>query len=626
MSASQSPALEKISQSPPDKVHWAWLAVTAIVVGAALWAVYRDSLNAPFIYDDRGTILENLSIRSLWPLVGDTRRPGPLNAAKDLPTSGRPLVNYSFALNYRFGGFDPWGYHFVNLATHWLSAVLLGAIAFRIFRLEYFGAEFHRAAGMLSFSVALIWAMHPLATESVQYTTQRTELFVGFFYLATLYCSLRYWAAIDGSQHLLWAVLASTACIAGACSKEIIVTAPVLVLLFERTFITGSFKSALRKSWPLYAALALSWVVLIELNYQAPRSSSAGFGLGVSAWKWWFTEIKVVLMYLKLAVWPAPLSIHYEIPYVATVNEAWPWVTIAMIGVGVSIFLLWRRNSVGYVAAWVLLVSSPTLVVPIITEQAADRRMYVPLTAIVALATGGVYWLLIRGSQRASASTSPRLDIQCRRPTLVLLLAASVAFSVLSWHRLRVYDSEVDVWKDVLANNSNNPEAYHAFGFQLQRAGRDADAIEQFQKALKLQPDHASAHLNMGLSLKRLGRLPEAIAEYRKAIAITPESALAHDNLGNALQAAGDIKGAIEQYRAAIALKPNFADAYNNLGVALLSQQHPQEAIEQFSQALDLKPDLVDANVNLGKALLADGRPADAVASLSRASRGSPPT
>src|SRR5262249_44382073 len=153
---------------------------------------YLPAINVPFIFDDTIAIVQNDSINSLWPLIG-LAKPGPLNPPPEHPTSGRPLVNLSFAINYHFGGLNPFGYHGVNFVIHFLNAMLLWSITRRTLRLSYFGDRFARSADWLALAVAALWSLHPLQTEAVVYTTQRTELMMAFFYFATLYCSLRYW-------------------------------------------------------------------------------------------------------------------------------------------------------------------------------------------------------------------------------------------------------------------------------------------------------------------------------------------------------------------------------------------------------------------------------------------------
>ncbi len=278
--AAQSVGVDVARSGPPA---WAVVVLLTFLIGA----VYGPSIYVPFVFDDRDTILGNESILNLWPLVGrDTA--GPLNPPPDYPTAGRPMVNLSFALNYYFGGFSPAGYHVVNIVMHFFSAMLVWAILNRTLRLPYFGGRFEQSGGWLALAVALLWALHPLQTEAVIYVTQRTELMMALCYLATLYCSLRYWAddadafpigAADGreaktiqSNRIVWLVLAFLVCLIGMASKEVMVSAPLMVLLYERTFLRGSLGSALRRSWMLYVLLASTWILLLRLSVNTPHS------------------------------------------------------------------------------------------------------------------------------------------------------------------------------------------------------------------------------------------------------------------------------------------------------------------------------------------------------------------
>ena len=334
-----------LSRDPARSVQLTilWCLILATVVSA----VYGRALGGPFIFDDFKSIVENQSITRMWPVVGDADQPGPLYRLHDNPVAGRPLVNFSLALNYRFGQLNPAGYRAVNIFIHILSALLLVAIVRRTLRLPHFSGRFDRSSDSLALAAASLWALHPLQTESVVYITQRTELMVALFYLATLYCCLRFWAAAAHDGRHVWLVLASVAAVAGSASKEVMVTAPLAVLLFDRTFVAGSFANAWRSSRPLYCGLALCWIVLAYLNYDNPRGPSAGFGDGLSATVWWFTQAKVLFLYLKLAVWPAPLAVHYDFALISTLAAAWPWLLMAAALVGATIFLLWRRDSAG---------------------------------------------------------------------------------------------------------------------------------------------------------------------------------------------------------------------------------------------------------------------------------------
>ncbi len=594
--------------------------VAAVLVAGAACFVYMRALDAPFVFDDSASVKDNRSITALWPLIGDAEHPGPLNPPVEKTTSGRPLVNLSLAMNYHFGQFNPAGYHLFNLIVHVLSAWLLMGIVRRTLCLDYFAGRFDRASEGLSLVVALLWAVHPLQTETVVYVTQRTELMVGFFYLATVYASLRYWAASSIPGRRIWLAVACLACLAGAASKEVMVTAPVAVLLFERTFIRGSFGRALRASWPLYVGLFSSWGLLLYLNCSAPRSDTAGFALGVPAYAWWLTQAKVVLLYLKLTIWPWPLLIHYEMPYLTTLSAAWMWLVPVMLLAIATLILLWRRNAIGFVGAWTFLILSPTLVVPIVTEVAAERRMYLPSAALIALLVVGGYTLLQKMAHRLAFADVKRAS-RGRWPAALAVAIALVMAAVLvavSVDRLGAYRDELTLWQDTVNHQSGDYFAHNNLGNALKDAGRFEDAIQQYEQSLQLRPAYATSHYNLGIALAHLGRMQEAVEQYQQALKLKPDDADTYNNLGNALLSLGRVPEAIEQYQNAKRIKPDYFDAYNGLGAALLASGRPREAAEQYQQALRLKPDDATINNNLAAAYAEQKRPAEAIAAAER--------
>jgi tetratricopeptide (TPR) repeat protein len=412
-----------------------------------------------------------------------------------------------------------------------------------------------------------------------------------------------------------------------AC-KEVMVTAPLIVLLFERTFITGSFGQAIRKSWPLYAGLAAGWGLLLWLNCAAPRAETAGFHLEVSPIAWWLTQSKVLWMYLKLTVWPWPLAIHYEMPYLAAMPAAWPWLLSTLLLGITTLALLWRRSAIGFVGAWVLLILSPTMVVPIVTEVVAERRMYLPLAAIATLAIVGAFALAQYAAGEPVESAKKRKAVRQRPIAIVtgVALVLAIAFGLISVRRLEAYHDPASIWQDVLATNSDDATANNNLADALNEMGRSNEAIEYAQRALRLKPNYAKAQLNLGNALLDLGRANEAIEHYQQAVQIQPDFADAHVNLGMAMLATGRQQEAIAQYEQSIQLKPNNVEARYNLGNALLAAGKAQEAIESFEQALQLDPDNAEIHNNLGAALANAGRLQEAVVQFQETLRLQPDT
>lgn len=638
--------------APPSASDWRstvgmrpmWAITAAILLSGVIWTVYGRGIHAPFIFDDESSVERNPSIKRLWPLFGDLDGPGPLKPLQDSTTAGRPLVNLSLALNYHLGEFDPVGYHIFNIIVHAISTILLFAIVRRVLLTEYFAERFQKTAGPLAFAVALVWSVHPLQTEAVEYITQRTELMMGCCYLATIYASLRYFAAPTFLSRLGWLALATAVCAAGMACKEVMVTAPVVVLLLERTFVSNSFRKSLRRSWPLYLGLGATWLLLLVLNFNGPRSTSAGFHLDVPAHAWWLTQTKVLLTYLKLVFWPWPLVIHYETPYLTTLGAAWPYaIPVALLGL-VTLYLLWRGTATGFAWACVFLILSPTLAVPIISEIAAERRMYLPLAALITLFVVGGYML----ANRAVDLIDKGAEISQRsRWSLVVTLATTLGvagiFCLLSARRLGAYVDAITLWSDAVVHQPNNAMALTNLGGELVKAGRFAEAIKVYdamlgplpestdsdstpaptaapagqspeaiaraERLLKLNASEAEAHNNMGIALTFSSRSNEALRHFRKAVQINPQSAEAHMNVGHALLAAGNYQEAIASYETAIRLNPELARAHGNLGLALRMLGRQQQAVVHLKTALVLDPtylkaggDLLGAYAELGQA------------------------
>ena len=232
----------------PDGRRWDWRALAGGAILAAIAAAaYSRTFSVPMFYDDVPSILHNPTLRHL----GSAFWPGGRSTV-----SGRPVLNLSLALNYAVSGTNVWSYHALNLAIHALACMAL----FGIVRRTLAPREGERAS-IIAFCVALTWAVHPLLTESVTYLVQRAESLMGLLYLLTLYCFIR-GAAADAVRPRAWQALAVIFCLLGMGAKEVMVSAPLIVLLYDRTFLAGSFREAWRRRRGVYAGLAATWLIL----------------------------------------------------------------------------------------------------------------------------------------------------------------------------------------------------------------------------------------------------------------------------------------------------------------------------------------------------------------------------
>ena len=476
-----------------------------------------NSLHNPFFFDDDLAILKNPTIRSLVPLSVVLSPP-----ADGSPVQSRPLVNLSFALNYALGGTNPIGYHLANIGIHLLAALTLMGIVRRTLAETEPCRPLAGSALWLSCAIATIWAVHPLATEAVTYMTQRTESMVGLFYLVTLYGVIR---GARSERPARWYSLAVTASALGMASKEIMVTAPVVVLAFDAVFLSGSVRKALRRRASLYAGLSLSWLVLaydLATNGLA-RSTGAGFGGEMTVWQYAQTQCWAILHYLRLAVIPHPLVLDYGEWTAHSAAAIVPGaVVVAVLLAGTAIALV-RLPWLGFLGVWFFAILAPTSsVVPLPAQTVAEKRMYLPLAAVVT----AVIVLSYLGWRRLTRSWAARGGYLRRLTSWAppVAAAAIVCFLVpLTRSRNQAYSNPVTIWRDTVKERPLNQRAQYNLGMALVQADRIPEALECFRTAVTLRPWDAAANGNLAEALVQLGRPAEALPYMRTAVSLKPE-------------------------------------------------------------------------------------------------------
>ncbi len=612
-------------------------AALGVCAALLLVLVYVPSFKGAFVFDDLASIVHNPTIRSLAPLTG------PLAPPHDgSPVQGRPLLNLSFAVNHALGGLDPWGWHAVNLAIHALAAFVLFALVRRVLRAPPLAARFGASAGPLAFAIALLWAVHPLQTESVTYVSQRAESLMGLFYLVTVYAVLRA-AEPDGrsaARAAAWGTVAVVACLLGVATKEVAATAPLVALLFDRTLCAGSFGAALRRRGALYAGLAATWVPLAWLVFGAgTRSGTAGAVPGVSARSYALTQPGVVLHYLRLVVWPHPLVLDYGWPLAPSLVGALPALVVLLALCGATLYGVVRGAAWSLAPAWLLLILAPTSSVVPIKDAAFEHRMYLPLAAPLALLVLGVYLLLQRlaherglGAPRAAGAGAARTLGGSRAAVAgaALTLGAAAALGAVTYARNGDYRSELTIWRETAARRPDNARAAMGLGNALLDLGATDEALLAFDRAIALAantatgPDRARHFFNRANALARLGRTAEALAEFDQALANDPAFAEAYNNRGAAHMAAGDMERALRDFERAIGARPGYADAYSNRGTARARGGDLRGALADFDEALRLDPASAAAWGNRGAVRLALGACAEARGDLEAALRIDP--
>lgn len=281
--------------TPPSPSSPRAIFACGALIALATLAAYANSLGGPFVYDDGPAIADNVTLRhftsALFPPPGTT-------------VSGRPIVNLSFALNYAISGSHGWSYHALNILIHLAAGLAL----FGVVRRTLSALNSQRSTST-AFAVALLWSLHPLQTEAVTYVVQRAESLMGLCYLLTLYGFVR---AMQSPTPRRWSGVSFLACLGGMASKEVMVSAPLMVLLFDRTFFSGSFRRAFAQRKNFYLTLASTWLLLAALVASTGGDRGGTFVLDLAAaWSFWLTQFRAITHYLVLSFWPAPLIFEY---------------------------------------------------------------------------------------------------------------------------------------------------------------------------------------------------------------------------------------------------------------------------------------------------------------------------
>ncbi len=622
--------------------RWVLVGYAAILLVLAALAAYHNTFRVPFLFDDTPSILDNPTIRHLGDLK-DVLLPG---AGYGITVSGRPMVNLSLALCYAMSGTHVSSYHTLNLLIHILAGLTLFGIVRRTLmeagsrepggalsasevapRSSLLPAPYsqllRRDAAPLAFTVALLWILHPLQTEAVTYVIQRTESLMGLFFLLTFYCFIR---AVSSPRPWPWRVLTVLACLGGVGTKEVAATAPLLVFLYDRTFVTGTFREAWRRRRWLHLSLAATWVplALLVASTEWNRGGTAGFNVGVSPWAYWFTQFEAVARYLKQALWPHPLTFEYGTFWMGFWDAA-PFALIVLPLAAATMVALLRWPVAGFLGAWFFAILAPTSVVPGTIQMIVEHRMYLPLAAVIAGAVVGLHAALSRLPKPAAAGVPPRRRFWAvlRRP-LLPCLALALPLGLLTEQRNGLYGNDLALWRQTVAQSPASAIAQSSLGTALYLRNRLREAMHHYLISLHLNPNRALSHYNIALAYAALGHLPKAVAHYQESLRINPRFYPAHYQLGLALILMNRPQEALAQFAETVRLMPTMAEAHYEWGVALAKAGRLTEAVDQYQAALRLNPDFVDAECDLGAALYQLNRAPEAVACFQRALRAKP--
>jgi Tfp pilus assembly protein PilF len=464
-----------------------------ILLPALTWALYARALNAPLFFDDQTAIVFNPNLQHLHPMT-------------KFLYSNRPLTEFSFALNYARAGSAPQEYHLGNIIVHAVNGLLVYALVNQILGTPALAASYGAAAPVVGVAAAALFLAHPLQTETAAYVSSRSESLAALFYLLTV---LVYGLAATRQRRLAqlaWGVALPVTAAAALASKEMAATIPAALVLYDCCFISRGSWRRLRTRWPLFAVLAIPFVLGLSILMRRDLlSPTAGFNFGrFSGREYLFTQFGVIFHYLRLTLVPVGLCMDTEWPLQRTLwspEVLVPLVALAALS-AVAVANVRRRPVLAFAVLWILVVLAPTSSVIPIADLVAERRMYLALVGPALLAaawiwnwTGRIGWLRAHG-------------MAAQGPAFMLLLAVPVAIlSVLTLARVRVWLDPITLYEDGVAKAPDNPRARlnlaaaYLFRNRLDPAQTQLEEAERlFERGQSVQAfDRVGAYINLNL-------------------------------------------------------------------------------------------------------------------------------
>ena len=532
----------------PKREWWPWAAALAGLF--LVLEVYGPALNGAFVLDDR-------YLPFMDPAIAQA-------SIKGWVLGLRPLLSFSYWLNYQSSGTESYAYHLTNVFLHFLGSIVIGLVAAKLLTL---GGTTGRERNILSVIAGGLFLLHPMQTESVAYVASRSEVLSVLLYFSGFAVFLyRRTESITILRSL--AIVALFA--AAISTKEHTLTLAALLLMADYFWGLGG----IRKNWPLYGILAIAgaWGAFV-VGRVLKGASTAGFNVpGLTPTTYFFTRCRVIWTYVRLFFLPAGQNVDPDVAVSASLLDH--GAIAGLLGLVALVVAAWIYRKRFPLAAFgvfmfILLLAPTSSFIPISDVQ-AERRLYLPFLGLVLICLE--FLRRLKWSQMVGAG--------------VAILAVC---SVLTYQRSQVWASPIDLWKDAAAKSPKKWRPRFQLAYAYYDAGDFARASDAYEAASHLEPPgfnllvdwalaldaqgkpqealiklqqasmlESSAHVQalIGMVYAKQSKWQEALAALERAEKIDPRFDVTYLYRGNIYEAAGDKASAAAQYQRAIALNP----------------------------------------------------------------------
>ena len=668
-----SPTVFSSADSKAPSAQWIYHGVAGLLLVVTTFSIYSNSMQGPFVFDDAHNILSNDRIR-----VDRLQFSKFWEAAFESPSKNRPVANISFALNWYFGGLDPFGFHIVNTAIHAINGFLAYVFAWMLLGLA--NRRDDSISNVQQFQIALatslIFVAHPIQSQSVTYIVQRMTSMSTMFFFIALMCYLRGRTRSVPLLRYGWWGFALVSWILAIGSKPIAITLPAVILTMEWLFLRRSTNHDGRTSgdvtnnsvlsrWCRHPRWRVAWLVMgligltLVVNFvffegNVFRVISRGYQgrTEFTLFDRLQTQARVLSFYLSLLFYPDPERLnllHYIFPPLsenassATVLGLFVLLQLVGLACGISS----SHPVLAFCMGWYLIGSVvESTVIPL--EMIYEHRNYLPCFGF-ALFTVWTIHRICRG----------RNQWFWLLPTLVII----VSLCVMTHTRNRDWCDELTLWGDVIVKSPQEARGWNNRGKAYANDENYELAVADYLQAISRKFRFVEAHTNLGNAYVELGNEEKSIfnltraiqfqpltsvfyfnravanetfgdqavdsertayyelaqMDYRRVVEINPEFFTSNFNLGVVYDKMGLYPEAIQEFNAVIRMDSENVSALNNRADVYLKIQQPQQALADFDDVLRLEPTFAKAFYNRANAYLALGNQSSALTDLDRA-------
>jgi tetratricopeptide (TPR) repeat protein len=601
---------------PVNLAHKNYFILAMIVLIGLL--AYSNSFSVPFQFDDDGYIVHNPTIRTFhYFLVPSDVTKLSQRSPESFPVGLRyafvtRMVGYvSFAINYKLDGLNVVGYHLVNLLIHIISAMLLYLTVKATLKTDYFIAAAGRNSGwpheIIAGASALLFVSHPIQTQAVTYISQRFASLAALFYLLSLFSYIKFRTSSPGHGRYRWYLTAIISAIFAMLTKEFTITLPIIVCLYEFTFLSSRSSGRIRVLAP-YAAILLIIPAIVFFKQgtlsaldSTMRTITAADVTNIPRSHYLLTQFRVVVLYLRLLIFPINQNVDHDVAIYTSLLDLPVFLSflflLALFSVGVFFSILSKRKKehaelrlTSFGIFWFFITLSVESSIIPLGELVAEYRLYLPSIGMI-LAFVSLLAYAMRKFKRH----------KILRPEVAygLIGALVVVLAIGTYARNRVWASEISLWEDAAMKSPAKLRPHLNLGTYYSFQGRLEDAKREIMIALTLSPASPELHNNLGMIYRKMKAYDHAIYEYTTVLKLAPGDAIAHYNLGNVYLEQGRIPDAAREYQIAVRLIPDYDEAHNNLGFAYCESGQFDAAIREYNLALRLNPQNLKARNNL---------------------------